>query len=195
MRIRLDKILSLCPNGIRGELRVRKAWRREESFLGEKEGCMAHVGEVLRKRRLELGIKDVREISKVLKIRATYLSAIEDGQFDAVSSRVYLIGYLKSYGDFLSVDVSELINDERSANVDGVTLADLPQLGCPDSNPSKSIVILSIIVTIILYAFWYYADHREQRSYIFNESMASFFQNNHLNPDPDFIIYSSTDSE
>ena len=152
---------------------------------------MAHIGEVLRKRRLNLGITDIKKIAAILKIRSIYLTAIESGQFDAIASQVYLIGYLKSYGAFLNVDVSEIINEKRNLN-NNSSITELPNTECTDSIPSKSTVIISIVALALLYFTWLYTDYKERNSYIYSEHVASFIEESQTSADSAIIELKST---
>jgi len=67
------------------------------------------VGEILRKRREELGL-DLREISDNLKIRYDYLKAIEDGQLDKLPAEVYKKGYIHEYAKILNIDPETAID-------------------------------------------------------------------------------------
>jgi cytoskeleton protein RodZ len=61
------------------------------------------VGELLRKKREELG-KDLRDISKTLKIGYSYLKAIEDEDFKKLPEEVYVKGYIREYAEILHID-------------------------------------------------------------------------------------------
>jgi cytoskeleton protein RodZ len=61
------------------------------------------VGEILRKRRKELG-QDLHEISKTLKIRYRILKAIEDEEFEELPEEVYVKGYIREYSKILNID-------------------------------------------------------------------------------------------
>jgi len=67
------------------------------------------VGEILRKRREELG-KDLREIAKISKIRYDYLKAIEDEAFEKLPLEVYVKGYIREYAKILNIDPEVVIN-------------------------------------------------------------------------------------
>jgi cytoskeleton protein RodZ len=61
------------------------------------------VGELLRKKREELG-KDLRDISKTLKISYSYLKAIEDEDLKKLPEEVYVKGYIREYAEILHID-------------------------------------------------------------------------------------------
>ncbi len=67
------------------------------------------AGEVLRKKREELGI-DIREVSELLRIKADYLTSIEEDKFEKLPVAVYTIGYIRSYAVYLHVDPEPIIS-------------------------------------------------------------------------------------
>jgi hypothetical protein len=74
------------------------------------------VGEILKKRREELG-RDLREISNTLKIKHAYLKAIEDGDRQTLPAEVYVKGYINAYARALNLDPGSLVDayiDESS---------------------------------------------------------------------------------
>lgn len=61
------------------------------------------VGEILKQKREESG-KALKEIAHTLKIRADYLKAIEDEEFEKLPVAVYAKGYIRDYAKFLKID-------------------------------------------------------------------------------------------
>lgn len=66
------------------------------------------VGEILKKRREELG-QDLKEIAHILKIRYDYLKAIEDEAFEKLPVEVYAKGYIREYAKILDIDPEVVI--------------------------------------------------------------------------------------
>jgi len=66
------------------------------------------AGEILKKRREELGI-DIREAADALKISPEYLASIENDIFDKLPVAVYTIGYIRCYAKYLNVDAEPII--------------------------------------------------------------------------------------
>ena len=64
---------------------------------------MFEIGSSLREARLRKEL-DVAECERQTKIRAKYLRALEDEQFDLLPSQTYVKGFLRSYADFLGLD-------------------------------------------------------------------------------------------
>lgn len=79
--------------------------------LPPKEG----LGEKLTKRRIALGY-DIKDIEKSIRIRAKYIEAIENGNYDKLPPEVYVKGFIKSYANFLKLDENRVLkayNRER----------------------------------------------------------------------------------
>jgi cytoskeletal protein RodZ len=71
---------------------------------------MAEIGETLREARMRARI-DISEVEAATKIRAKYLRAIENEEWDLLPGAVYIKSFLRTYGDYLGVD-SRLLIDE-----------------------------------------------------------------------------------
>ena len=69
-----------------------------------------NIGKALKDARLRKNLK-VEDVAKTLKIRATYIVAIEDGDFSRLPSEVYLIGYIRTYSAFLGCSNNWLIKN------------------------------------------------------------------------------------
>lgn len=71
---------------------------------------MAEIGSTLREARMRARI-DISEVEARTKIRAKYLRAIENEEWDLLPGTVYVKSFLRTYGDFLGLD-SRLLIDE-----------------------------------------------------------------------------------
>lgn len=71
---------------------------------------MADIGSTLRESRMRAHI-DISEVEVGTKIRAKYLRALENEEWDLLPGPVYVKSFLKTYGDFLGLD-SRLLVDE-----------------------------------------------------------------------------------
>jgi cytoskeleton protein RodZ len=73
---------------------------------------MADIGATLREARMRARI-DINEVEARTKIRAKYLRAIENEEWDLLPGDVYTRSFLRTYGDFLGLDSRALIDDFR----------------------------------------------------------------------------------
>lgn len=72
------------------------------------------AGEVLKQKREELRL-GLRETADRLRIRADYLSAIEEDNFDKLPVAVYTKGYIRNYAAYLGIECDPILAyyDER----------------------------------------------------------------------------------
>jgi len=71
---------------------------------------MAEIGSILRETRMRARI-DISEVEAHTKIRAKYLRAIENEDWDLLPGPVFVKSFLKTYGDYLGVDSRPLIDE------------------------------------------------------------------------------------
>ena len=68
---------------------------------------MLSVGSVLRKERRRLGLS-LEDVEKKTRIRKKYLEAIEDNDWSAFASKVYVTGLIKNYSKFFDLDEEKM---------------------------------------------------------------------------------------
>ena len=73
---------------------------------------MADIGATLREARLRARI-DIGEVETRTKIRAKYLRAIENEEWDLLPGPVYAKSFLRTYGDYLGLDSRMLVDEFR----------------------------------------------------------------------------------
>lgn len=72
--------------------------------LPQKEG----LGEKLAKKRIALGY-DIKDVEKVIRIRAKYIEAIENGNYDKLPPEVYVKGFIRNYAELLKLDPTKVL--------------------------------------------------------------------------------------
>ncbi len=79
---------------------------------------MSTAGETLRMAREARGYS-LEDIEEKLNIRSKYIFALEEEDFEALPGKVYVLGYVKNYARFLSLDV-DAITAEVKEKIDVV---------------------------------------------------------------------------
>jgi cytoskeletal protein RodZ len=79
---------------------------------------MFEIGTSLREARLRQSL-DFPEIEQATKIRAKYLRALEDEQFDVLPAQTYVKGFLRSYAEYLGLDGQLYVDEYNSRFVVG----------------------------------------------------------------------------
>jgi cytoskeleton protein RodZ len=73
---------------------------------------MADIGSTLRETRIRARI-DISEVEARTKIRAKYLRAIENEEWDLLPGPVYVKSFLRTYGEFLGLDTRSLVDEYK----------------------------------------------------------------------------------
>lgn len=109
------------------------------------------VGEILKKRREELG-RDLREISNGLKIRYDYLKALEDGNLQRLPAEVYIKGYIQEYAKVLNLEPESLVSAYLEQSAASLSENDKlpPQKYLRESRPKMRYVVVPALVAVFL---------------------------------------------
>ncbi|HWE31992.1 MAG TPA: helix-turn-helix domain-containing protein [Solirubrobacteraceae bacterium] len=78
---------------------------------------MADIGSTLREARMRARI-DISEVEARTKIRAKYLRAIENEEWDLLPGPVYVKSFLRTYGEYLGLDW-RMLTDEYKRRYEG----------------------------------------------------------------------------
>jgi transcriptional regulator with XRE-family HTH domain len=90
------------------------------------------IGEKLRQAREARKIT-IRDVVKETNISPVYLQALEEEKFDKFPSETYLIGFLRSYAEFLKLDVEAIVQSYKGYKI-GESATPLEEL----TKPTKS---------------------------------------------------------
>ena len=89
-----------------GGLERRRLHLREIS--DDADAPLETVGQDLRKARQRKG-EDLAHISAILKIRKDHLDALEESNFGALPGRAYMIGFVRTYAEYLGLDAAACV--------------------------------------------------------------------------------------
>jgi len=67
------------------------------------------VGALLKKARAHYGLS-IEDVERALRIRASHLTALEEGRIERLPGRVYAIGFVRSYAEYLGLDGGRVVN-------------------------------------------------------------------------------------
>lgn len=115
------------------------------------------VGAALRARREQLGWS-LADVAAWLRIRESYLEALESGRGGVFPAEAYALGFLRTYGAALGFDASALVVRYKQ---EGKGAGRKPDLTFPAPAPDRRIppgvsVSLGLVVIIASYAGWYH---------------------------------------
>src|ERR1700759_5272070 len=73
---------------------------------------MPDIGETLREARMRRRI-DMTEVEAATKIRAKYLRALENEEWDLLPGPTFVITFLRTYAEYLDLDARMLVEEYR----------------------------------------------------------------------------------
>jgi len=77
---------------------------------------MFEIGNSLREARMRQGL-DYSQVELATKIRAKYIRALEEEEFEILPSGTYIKGFMRSYADFLGLDGQLYVDEYNSRHV------------------------------------------------------------------------------
>jgi cytoskeleton protein RodZ len=121
------------------------------------------VGAQLRQARMARG-EQIEDVAEHLRIRPTYLYGLEQGDLSIMPGRIYALGFLRSYAQYLGFDGDDLIAQIRSSVADLTAGAHLHRRTPLSESrlPKVPILVVSLAALAGIYAGWAYVDQRSQ---------------------------------
>jgi cytoskeleton protein RodZ len=116
----------------------------------------ARVGADLRAARERLGWP-LREVAEGLRIRASYLEALEGGRVANLPAPAYALGFLRTYASALGLDPEEHVRRFKAcaAEVTRKTVLDFPVPAPERGVPTGAVALLAVLLAVGAYAGWY----------------------------------------
>jgi cytoskeleton protein RodZ len=121
---------------------------------------MADIGTTLREARMRAKI-DITEVESATKIRAKYLGALENEEWDLLPGPTYVKSFLRTYAEYLGLDVTLLLEEykrqhERPSDLDQLPIT--PNMEArrkparPPRVPRGWIAAAVIVALLVLFA-------------------------------------------
>lgn len=117
---------------------------------------LERIGDALRRAR-EVRGDDLQQIADYLCIRRSYLEALEESRYEEFPADAYVIGFLRSYANFLGLDGRQAIDryrGEMAGRRRKPTLL-MPTPMTEGRTPSAIIMIATSIIAFLIYMIWY----------------------------------------
>jgi len=121
------------------------------------------IGDLLRDTRKSYG-GDIDRIAATLRIRASYLTAIEESQYDKLPGPVYAQGFVRAYAVHLGLDGDEAIRRFKQEVAGFEVSRDLsfPVPLAARSIPGGTMVLAALILSLCGYGLWYYVSTNDR---------------------------------
>ncbi|WP_288903885.1 helix-turn-helix domain-containing protein [uncultured Sneathiella sp.] len=127
----------------------------EEKIEPVEEGSPS-VGAQLRAAREEKGLS-LHQVADILRLRASQVHALEEGEFSSLPGQTFVTGFLRSYANLLDLDavaIVELYKHEEGGGLHVPSLA-FPEPSSGGRIPGAGILLGTFVVTLILLAGWF----------------------------------------
>ena len=114
------------------------------------------IGSLLCATRMRLG-KDLQDVAAVLRIRYTYLVAIEDGRYEDLPGLAYALGFVRAYADYLGLDGEQVVKrfKEESAGIAPAKVYEFPVRAADSGIPSGALLLMAMVMGVFSYGSWY----------------------------------------
>ncbi|HNW30348.1 MAG TPA: DUF4115 domain-containing protein [Spirochaetota bacterium] len=124
---------------------------------------MESIGETLRQAREARKIS-IKDVVKETNISPIYLQALEEEKFDKFPSETYLIGFLRTYAEFLKLDVEAIVQAYKGYKI-GESATPLEELTKPTKsnismmassflNKNRNVLLIAGIVIVSIFLIW-----------------------------------------
>ena len=113
------------------------------------------VGQILRRMREHYG-QSLEEVEANLHIRASQLNALEELNLEALPGRVYAIGFVRSYSEYLGLDGDKMVHLFKAQSVGKVTKIEthFPISAVESQGPGAYLIFGALIALILFIAYW-----------------------------------------
>lgn len=135
-----------------------------EEADGSGDGVYRGVGAELKAERDRFGLL-LAEVSERLRIRVAYLEAIEEGRFGDLPGRIYAIGFLRSYAEFLGADGDvcvQMFKDEAGTGGHSRRL-EFPVPQNENRRPGPATLLVAVLLGAAVYGGWFVLQGEDQQ--------------------------------
>lgn len=117
---------------------------------------LTRIGEILKRVREQRG-EYIEDIAEYLRIRPPYLIALEESHYEELPADAYVIGFLRTYANYLGLDGRAAIDQYRKemAGRRRKPLLSMPQPITEGQTPSATVLIGAVVAVLIIYLLWY----------------------------------------
>jgi cytoskeleton protein RodZ len=113
------------------------------------------VGEILRRTRVHYN-QTLDDVSAYLRIRASQLEAIEKGDLSQLPGRVYVIGYIRTYAEYLGLDGEKMVAvfKQQAGGKNNKPELHFPVPASESKAPNLYIIFGSLAVLALVIGVW-----------------------------------------
>jgi cytoskeleton protein RodZ len=115
------------------------------------------VGEILRRTRIHYE-QSLPDIERALRIRASQLEALENGNYAMLPGRVYIIGFIRSYSEYLGLDGDKMVNlfkKQAGGREAPAATVNYPVMASDTKMPQFWQIGVSVAAAVVILAVWF----------------------------------------
>ena len=122
------------------------------------------VGEILRRTR-EHYDQSIEDVERALRIRASQIEAIEQGDLKALPGKVYATGFVRSYSEYLGLDGDKMVAlfKRQAAGETDETELHYPVMPAESRTPPIWLILTCVFLMIAVIATWF-GENPEERA-------------------------------
>lgn len=130
---------------------------------GQSEATGPRICDVLKATREKAG-QDLQAVAQMLRIRYVYLHAIEEGRYDDLPGKTYVMGFVRAYADYLGLDVEQVVSRFKVEydTVEGKADLVFPSPVTEQSVPTGAVILIGLIVLAGAYGGWYFLSSQDR---------------------------------
>jgi len=123
------------------------------------------VGEILTEARVARGM-DYADVAAQLRIRRTYIEAIEEGRLGDLPGSTYAIGFVRTYAEMMDLDVPKVVAKfkQEAAEFEDRTQLVFPEPMPGSRGPTVSVIVIAILMLAGAYAGWLYVSNKDRET-------------------------------
>ena len=113
------------------------------------------VGEILRRTRVHYN-QTLQDVAAYMRIRSSQLDAIEKGEVEKLPGRVYAIGYVRTYSEYLGLDGEKMVQLFKQQSLNRTLRPELhfPVAASESKAPNFFILFASLGVLVLVLGIW-----------------------------------------
>jgi len=118
------------------------------------------VGEILRRVRVQSGLS-LEQVENDIRIVSAYLTALEKGDFERLPAPVYVIGFVRTYSEYLNLDSMKMVQLLKAQT--GTVRVERPKIFPVTKQeqrlPSRQVTIISGAILALIIVGWNISQH------------------------------------
>lgn len=120
-----------------------------------------HVGAILSQTRQSLG-QSIADVARDLRIRRTFLEAIEGARYADLPGPAYTLGFIRTYAEHLGLEGDEIVRrfKAESGQVAPKSKLNFPSPMTESTAPKAAVLLIGAVIALVAYGIWYLSSNR-----------------------------------